>query len=299
MHVSSTPVFRPPLFGQSAWQREHAELDVSAGKSLQGAWHSPGARQLIQCAIADGNYREAPGAARQFLDTINRLTASVSDPESVYRQLRELFRRQVAHNGAVRDSFSCSQDERVVRRVGQVTSLIGDERPGFYLDIGGGDGRITEALTDRLDVPAAVLEVVKPPDATSRVPYFLYDGDRFPLASNSVGLITLFTVLHHAEHPDKVIQEAFRALKPGGILLVREFDAPTEDLKRFNLVMDEIYYRVYSDEPNVPRPGHFYAESTWHEMFVEAGFGIEKNIRPEPGNPYRPFMTVLRKPQAE
>lgn len=41
-----------------------------------------------------------------------------------------------------------------------------------------------------------------------------------PLKAESVDLALLSQVLHHAQHPEKAVEEAFRILKPGGQLII-------------------------------------------------------------------------------
>src|SRR5262249_33950769 len=51
--------------------------------------------------------------------------------------------------------------------------------------------------------------------------------ERLPLRTASVDLVLLSQALHHAEHPERTMAEAFRILRPGGRVLVldlREHD---------------------------------------------------------------------------
>ena len=50
--------------------------------------------------------------------------------------------------------------------------------------------------------------------------YKLGDIEEVPLLSASVHLALLSQALHHAEHPPRALAEAFRILKPGGLILV-------------------------------------------------------------------------------
>ena len=50
--------------------------------------------------------------------------------------------------------------------------------------------------------------------------YKLGDIEKVPLADKSVDLAILSQALHHAQHPQAAVAEAFRILRPGGQLLV-------------------------------------------------------------------------------
>ena len=52
--------------------------------------------------------------------------------------------------------------------------------------------------------------------------YKLGDIELVPLPDASVDVAILSQALHHARHPQKAVDEAFRILKPGGQLLVLE-----------------------------------------------------------------------------
>jgi ArsR family transcriptional regulator len=52
--------------------------------------------------------------------------------------------------------------------------------------------------------------------------YRLGDIEQVPLPDESVDLAILSQALHHAQHPQRAVDEAYRILRPGGQLLVLE-----------------------------------------------------------------------------
>lgn len=50
------------------------------------------------------------------------------------------------------------------------------------------------------------------------------DAARLPLRDASVDAVTIVDALHHFAEPLSAIAEAYRVLRPGGVLLIREFD---------------------------------------------------------------------------
>ena len=54
----------------------------------------------------------------------------------------------------------------------------------------------------------------------SNLEYQLGDIEKVPLKDESVDLALLSQALHHAQHPEFAVQEAFRILEPGGELII-------------------------------------------------------------------------------
>jgi demethylmenaquinone methyltransferase/2-methoxy-6-polyprenyl-1,4-benzoquinol methylase len=102
-----------------------------------------------------------------------------------------------------------------------------DRRVERLLDVAGGPGR----ASDRLDVPERVVV-----DAAAGMcrrartrgrEAVIGDAGRLPVATASVDAVLVVDALHHLPDPDRALREAARVLRPGGVLVVREFDPGT------------------------------------------------------------------------
>jgi ArsR family transcriptional regulator len=98
-------------------------------------------------------------------------------------------------------------------------------------DLGAGEGLISQLLARNakqvwcIDNSPRMVEVgtelARKNDLTN-LTYKLGDIEQVPLADGSVDLAILSQALHHARHPQKAVDEAFRILRPGGQLLILE-----------------------------------------------------------------------------
>ncbi len=96
-------------------------------------------------------------------------------------------------------------------------------------DLGAGEGLVSQLLAHRaervwcIDSSPKMVEVgteLAKKNGLANLSYKLGDIEEVPLADKSVDLAILSQALHHAAHPQRAVDEAFRILKPGGQLLV-------------------------------------------------------------------------------
>lgn len=94
------------------------------------------------------------------------------------------------------------------------------------LDIGGGTGRAVRQVrqSDRilLDISRAMLE--RSPSGIERLQA---TATALPLVKRSVDAVLIIDALHHMLEPRTIIAEAKRVLRPGGIVLIRDFNRQT------------------------------------------------------------------------
>ncbi len=96
-------------------------------------------------------------------------------------------------------------------------------------DLGAGEGLISQLLARNakqvwcIDNSPRMVEVGKElarKNELTNLTYKLGDIEQVPLADASVDLAILSQALHHARHPQRAVDEAYRILSPGGQLLI-------------------------------------------------------------------------------
>ena len=91
------------------------------------------------------------------------------------------------------------------------------------LDIGCGFGEFAEVFFEKqidfgLDIDYK--EVTQAMKTGKYVNYTLADARKMPYPNNYFQTVLSISTLEHIEHPEKVIQEAFRVLRPGGTMIL-------------------------------------------------------------------------------
>ncbi|WP_066417599.1 class I SAM-dependent methyltransferase [Halorubrum aethiopicum] len=107
------------------------------------------------------------------------------------------------------------------------------ERPiDRLLDVGGGSGRAAAALTGpEVTVVDASLGMLRRAREARGLSAVAGDAGRLPFRDGSVDAAMVVDAFHHLPDRQAALREVARALAPGGVLVVREFD-PAHPLGR-------------------------------------------------------------------
>lgn len=208
-----------------------------------------------------------------------------------------------------------------------------------YLDYGTGDGTIAAAVKRALGIPNVQGVDVYPVERPIHT-LVVKDKDRLPKEwDNRFQLVTSFSVLHHVKFQKNAIDDLYRVMKPGGLLVVREHDyinmTPPNDLlglKTHKQVLETNITNVFrkfldaihivaipiSDRNKeftpVDRPfwALYRSRYNWQSMLESAGFvhmcTITNGISPYTAkgdlswiskNPQRIYESVYMKPGAQ
>jgi SAM-dependent methyltransferase len=181
-----------------------------------------------------------------------------------------------------------------------VHELAADPSPRRILDLGSGTGTGTFALLERferanviaVDVSAQLLDRVKDKarvlGVADRVRTVQADLDEAWPAIDTVDLAWASSSLHHMADPDRVLAEVFAALRPGGLLVVAEFDSfprfLPDDVGLGRPGLEARGHAVLAEDRAAELP---HLGSDWGPRLSQAGFTIEAE---------RPFVIDLSPP---
>ena len=115
-------------------------------------------------------------------------------------------------------------------------SLVREARPleGPALDVGTGKGLLARELA-RLGMDVVSVDIssderelacllAQESDVAGRVVFAQADAARLPYPDGHFGCAAMMDVLHHLEEPGPVLSEMVRVVRPGGRLLLADFD---------------------------------------------------------------------------
>ena len=183
------------------------------------------------------------GEVRVLIEQVLPMTG---EEEGVFgRDLEHLQRVREARAAAAEDYFEdIAETWDTVRALhypsekieAALMSLVDEGPLTRMIDIGTGTGRMLALFADRfertdgvdmshrmLTVARANLEKAGVRNANVRQA----DAQALPFADACADLVTLHQVLHYMDEPERVVGEAVRVLRPGGLLLIVDF-APHE-----------------------------------------------------------------------
>jgi len=134
----------------------------------------------------------------------------------VLRANRVLYERHAASFRKLHDEI-LSGEEPYLRHV--LKRLKTEAAPGRVLDAGCGDGGLTRLARQWFpDVTGVDLSAALLRRAPADLKRACGDVQRLPFAGNAFALVLCNYTLHHLYSPDRFAAEAFRVLRPGGVL---------------------------------------------------------------------------------
>jgi SAM-dependent methyltransferase len=151
------------------------------------------------------------------------------------------------------------------------------------LDVGCGNGFIGHHLMAMLRATVVGLDVGPHPDAP--IDYLPYDGRHFPVKDESVDVVLLCYVLHHAQDARLVLDEVNRVLIAGGLAIIYE-DIPNNALDRLVCWTHNRKWRSKTG------PCSFRVEDGWRRVFAAADFEV---LSERPLSRWRNFAHPVRR----
>jgi SAM-dependent methyltransferase len=151
-------------------------------------------------------------------------------------------------------------------------------QPEVVIEIGAGEGRITERLVARF--PQATVVGLDLPDTNLAeeweeidVPMFFGDATRMPFVDGSIDLVVGLEVLEHVPQPERALTDIARICRGTALLSV-----PREPIWRAGNMARGRYVRDWGNTPG--HVNHWSARG--FERFVGTRFDVEAVARPLP-----------------
>jgi len=172
------------------------------------------------------------------------------------------------------------------KRAANAYERIKDHLVGEHLlDLGAGPGLIAQTIHERLGMKVTLADVINY-SLTDLPMLIISEGGRIPLDDRSVDTTLIHVVLHHADDPLRLLDEAARVTRTRIVIM----EAYADDGETFllNCFFDWFLNRiVMGQDINVPLNFHTTAE--WRQIFAERGLqvtkeevvGIDEPIAPE------------------
>ena len=146
--------------------------------------------------------------------------------------------------------------------------LVGDK----ILDLGAGNGFLGELIHNELKKEVKLIDVIDYNYSSLPID-IIKPGSKLPLENNEVNTTLLYTVLHHAEDPDQVLDEAVRVTENRIVLVEGYVENPRVTF--INSYFDWFLNRVVVDtDMNVPF--NYRKQSEWEEDFKRLGLELIK-----------------------
>ncbi len=219
---------------------ENEELSVAELQEILGMGQSRISTQLSQLKTAGlvGDERSGKNniytctAEPDLMDVARLAAAEVPEVTADRAALRHLLRKRKDKSRAYFDQLAGRFGKDYVpgrswKAIAEALIKILNYK--VVADLGAGEGALAQLLAQRaekviaVDLSPKMVEFgqnLARENGLANLEYRLGDIEAPPIANTTLDLAILSQALHHAEHPQRAIDSAFRILKPGGRLIV-------------------------------------------------------------------------------
>lgn len=171
--------------------------------------------------------------------------------------------------------------------------------PATYMDIGAGDCEITAVISQELKLKKSetfgIDYIGKPSDKASKNVTFhlVKPGDKIPIPSGNIDLITAFQSLHHFQDIQYKLEEITRVANKNAIFIIREHDIDDMSIYRPLVDVEHLVYMICFEKMSWHTAieeyyAHYRTKNEWTRMLSNLGWQLDKIIdsRDSPTNYY-------------
>lgn len=209
-----------------------------------------------------------------------RMKAAARRGQSL-RQIEEMLRPRFKRD-VKEEKYKALQQKRAVNAYERIKDhLVGEQ----LLDLGSGPGLIAQTIHERTGMKVTLADVID--YAITDLPtVIISEGGRIPLEDGSVDTTLIHVVLHHADDPLRLLDEAVRVTRTR--IVIMEGYVDDENTYLVNCFFDWFLNRVVQGQ-DINMPLNFHTTAEWHRIFTERGLrvakeevvGIDEPIAPE------------------
>lgn len=266
------------------------------------AWADPTAKNTITELIGEYFKGTSPGAFNTFTGLIH---GNVRGNRDAFHGVREFLHGRHDDLKIIQSNADSLMEERAKflgNLLGQAKDVIGINPGSSLIDIGSGDGRLTQRLADDLNVRKVIgVELHSMPEHAKR-PFetLIYDGNNLSAVTgqNKYNVCSLISVLHHAENPQELLIQTRKVLPDNGVLIMQEHFNETSSDELFHLFGDK--FENAATGRNSRETNNFLSHEALDRMLGTAGFKIVKTVKPHASvhNPFKRALIIARKSPA-
>ena len=169
------------------------------------------------------------------------------------------------------ESYDASSNPYTMQRRAEA---LARHASGTTLEVGGGTAAVLSAMADRScafhsDIAFPMCRV-----ARSKVgrPSACFDAEQIPLADGCVDTVVSAEMIYYLRRPQRMAEEAFRILRPGGLLILSTTNSVMTLVERGRSVLRKLGLPGMFFDDGSPR---FPSVTKLHTLLISAGFEVE------------------------
>jgi SAM-dependent methyltransferase len=211
---------------------------------------------------------------------MSRMRAAARHGQSLRQieaMLRPRFKRVLNQS-----EYYAAQKKRAANAYERIKDYLAGEH---LLDLGSGPGLIAQTIHERAGMQVTLADVIDY-SMTDLPTVIISEGGCIPLKDRSVDTTLIYVVLHHADDPLQLLDEAVRVTRTR--IVIMEGYVDDEATYLVNCFFDWFLNRIVQGR-DINMPLNFHTTAEWHQIFAgrnlrvarEELVGIDEPMAPE------------------